>query len=114
MKRCLVCNGKGYAKGLCRKHYYQRPEVKEQQREYQQRPERAERALLLARISELRKKISELKERKRRSFVLEERLACYERAFELNFIDNKFKAGNPVIPKCAINAGKKELWGDKE
>jgi len=45
MRTCEIegCNGKYYAKGLCSRHYYQRPEAKAWRREYQkkyyQRPE---------------------------------------------------------------------------
>ena len=42
-KVCSVCGGTYFARGLCKKHYYQRPEVKAKQKEYQpryhQRPE---------------------------------------------------------------------------
>ena len=36
---CHKCGGAHHAKGLCSKHYYQRPEVKAKKRAYCQRPE---------------------------------------------------------------------------
>jgi hypothetical protein len=38
-KVCRVCGAPHYAKGLCRKHYEQLPEVKEKHRAYRHRPE---------------------------------------------------------------------------
>ena len=34
MKTCSICDRKHYAKGLCRYHYHQKPEVKEKKRLY--------------------------------------------------------------------------------
>ena len=38
-KFCKVCWGKHFALGLCRKHYYSKPEVKAKARAYKQKPE---------------------------------------------------------------------------
>jgi len=36
---CSECGGKHHAKGLCQKHYFQRPEAKAYKKAYRQRPE---------------------------------------------------------------------------
>ena len=36
---CSECGGKHHAKGLCQKHYFQRPEAKAYKKAYNQRPE---------------------------------------------------------------------------
>ena len=99
-----------YALGLCKQHYYQRPEIKAyyqrpeikaRKKAYYQRPENSNRVTLVVAI----KKLEAIKTR---TPVEEERLACYQRAWELNVLDGSLKKGVVSVPLCAINAGFKE------
>lgn len=88
-----------------------RASVKKWQAEHPEYKQRSNsKKLLVSKIEELRKHIATRKRRGQDASMLEERLGCYERSLELNFLDKtvKFNPSNPRIPVCAINAGLKE------
>jgi hypothetical protein len=115
-KKCQIidCNQKHYVKGMCKEHYWrtysQRPEAKARRNRYRQRPEVKERIDLEKRITLLRERKATY-EKDKREFpkMLEERLACFERLYELHFIEKK-----EGLPLCIIGGIAKGNEVDKK